>query len=172
VNWKLSLEIPKCFAVGISVKDVTMIARRFVRVHLLAYCFLTMVCLSSSFKAQERPSESVTAEPVDLAGKWGGLHLAMSVTTKGATLEFDCAHGQLDKLLPRNVRRFALRGTYVQEHGGPLRKGEVSNSQAALYTGAVKGNQMTISVRLLDTGQQIGTFVVTRGEPARLVKCK
>ena len=149
-----------------------MIARRFACANLLVSCFFTVVCLSSFLKAQERPPDSVMTKPVDLVGEWGGLHLAISVTTKGATLEFDCAHGQFDKPLPRNTRRFALRGTYVPEHGGPLLKGEVSNSQAALYTGTVTGNQMTIAVRLLDTDQQIGRFVVKRGEPARLFKCK
>jgi hypothetical protein len=138
----------------------------------VVYCFLAMACLSSSFKTQERPPASATARPINLVGEWGGLHLAMSVTTKGATLEFDCAHGRINKPLPRNVRRFSLRGIYIQEHGGPILKGEVSNSQAALYTSTVTGNQMTVAVRLLNTDQQIGTFVVKRGEPARLVKCK
>ena len=97
----------------------------------------------------------------------------MSVTAKGATLEFDCAHGKIDQPIRRDARsRFAVRGTYEQEHGGAVRSGEVPNSQAALYTGTLTGNQMTVAVRLLDSDQQIGTFVVRRGEPARVFKCK
>lgn len=149
-------------------------------VKLLAYyhalaclAFLSSFNLHSVFEVQgKRPSE-IKTEPADLAGDWGGLHLAMSVTRRGASLEFDCAHGQFDKPLRRDPRsRFAMRGTYIQEHGGPVRSGEVVNSQAALYTGTIKGTQMTIEVRLLDTDQQIGTFVVRRNQPARLFKCK
>jgi hypothetical protein len=142
--------------------------------HALAcLTFLASFNLHSVFEAQEKRPSQIKTAPADLAGDWGGLHLAMSVTGKGASLEFDCAHGQFDKPLRRDRRsRFAVRGTYVQEHGGPVRSGEVPNSQAALYTGTIKGTQMTIIVRLLDHDQQIGTFVVKRGEPARLFRCK
>ena len=99
--------------------------------------------------------------------------MAMSVTAKGATLEFDCAHGKVDMPIRPDARsRFAVRGTYVPEHGGAVRSGEVPNSQAALYTGLLTGNQMTVAVRLLAHNQEIGIFVLTRGEPARIVKCK
>lgn len=99
--------------------------------------------------------------------------MAISISTKEGSLEFDCAHGQFDKpLRPGWLGRFAVRGVYVEEHGGPIRMGEVPKSHEAFYTGRVKGNRMTITVKLLDTRQQIGTFVVKRGEPARLVKCR
>ena len=148
------------------------IIQTFARTQPCGSCLAALLFLISTCWAQERPSNSKTKQ-ADLVGEWGGLHLAMSVTAKGATLEFDCAHGKVDKPMRLDARNvFAVRGTYVQEHGGPLRSGEVPNSQEALYTGTLTGNQMTIAVRLLDTGQQIGTFVLTRGEPARLVKCK
>ena len=148
------------------------IGQAFARTQPCASCLAALLFLVSTCWTQDRPSNSKTKQ-ADLVGEWGGLHLAMSVTAKGATLEFDCAHGKVDMPMRRDARsRFALRGTYGQEHGGPVRSGEVPNSQRVLYTGTVKGNQMTIAVRLLDTDQQIGTFVLTRGEPARLVKCK
>jgi hypothetical protein len=136
-------------------------------------CLVFIVCLSSSSQAQRGPASSTQTKPTDLTGSWGGLHLAMSVTTTGASLEFDCAHGEFDKPLRRDTRgRFSVRGTYMQERGGPVRSGEVRKSQAAVYTGTIKGTRMTISVRLADTDHRIGTFSVGRDQPARLFKCK
>ncbi len=142
--------------------------------HLLLWCFVPMVYLTCASKAQERPaSKSAGIKQTDFVGKWGGQHLAISVNTKGASVEFDCAHGQFDKpLRPDRQGHFAVRGVYVEEHGGPILRGEVPKSRGALYTGKVKGNRMTITVKLLDTHQRIGTFVVSRGEPARLFKCR
>jgi hypothetical protein len=148
------------------------ISQAFARTQPCAFCLAALLFLVSTCWTQERPSNSKTKQ-ADLVGEWGGLHLAMSVTAKGAILEFDCAHGEIDKPMRPDARsRFAVRGTFVQEHGGPVRSGEVPNSEEALYTGTLSGNQMTIAVRLLAPNQQIGTFVLTRGEPARLVKCK
>jgi len=99
--------------------------------------------------------------------------LAISVTDNGANLEFDCAHGQFDTPLRPDARgRFVVPGTYVREHGGPVRKDEVPNPLAVQYTGMIQGIQMTIAVRLLGASRQIGAFVVTQGQPAQLVKCK
>jgi hypothetical protein len=125
-------------------------------------------------EAQEQPApKSPETEQLGLIGKWGGQHVVISVTAKGASLEFDCAHGQFDKpLRPDRLGRFAVRGVYIEEHGGPVRMGEVPKSHRASYTGRVKGNRMTITVKLLDTRQQVGTFVLTRGQPARLFKCR
>ncbi len=148
------------------------ITQAFARTQPSASCLVAVILLISTCWTQERPSNSKTKQ-VDLVGEWGGLHLAMSVTAKGATLEFDCAHGKVDMPMRVDARsRFAVRGTYVQEHGGAIRSGEVPNSQAALYTGTLTGNQMTIAVRLLAPNQEIGTFALTRGAPARVLKCK
>lgn len=142
--------------------------------HLLLWCFVPMVYLTCASKAQERPaSKSAETKQTDFVGSWGGQHLAISVTAKEAHLEFDCAHGQFDKRLRRDrLGRFAVRGVYVEEHGGPILKGEVPKSYGALYAGRIKGNRMTITVKLLGTRQQVGTFVVRHGEPARLFKCR
>ena len=156
------------------MKTTTPAVRRFGYGHLLLSCFASMVYLTCTSKAQERPtSKSAEIKQTDLLGKWGGQHLAISISAKGAEVEFDCAHGQFDKSLrPDRLGRFGVSGFYVEEHGGPIVKGEVPKSHGALYTGRVKGNRMAITVKLLDTHQQVGTFVVRRGEPARLFKCR
>lgn len=157
------------------MKTIMPVVRRFACGQvILLWCFASIVCLTCTSKAQEQPaSKSAEVKQADLVGKWGGQHLAISISAKAGSLEFDCAHGQFDKpLRPDRLGRFSVRGVYVEEHGGPILKGEVPKSHWALYTGRVKGNRMTLTVKLLDTHQRIGTFVLSRGEPARLFKCR
>jgi len=142
-------------------------------VHMLACCSISLICLVGSSEASQRPADATQDKGADLSGDWGGLHLSLSVTEKETNLEFDCAHGRIDVPLRGNARnRFSVRGTYVQEHGGPVRLGEVPKSHPALYTGRIKGTHMTVAVRLLDTSQRIGAFTVTRDQRARVFKCK
>jgi hypothetical protein len=60
---------------------------------------------------------------------------------------------------------------FVREHGGPIRLGEVPDSHPANYAGVVRGDAMTLTVRLTDSADAIGTFSLTRGSPGRVVKC-
>jgi hypothetical protein len=133
-----------------------------------------MLYLTCASKAQEQPaSKPAEIKQTNLLGSWGGQHLAISLTANRASLEFDCAHGQFDKpLRPDRLGRFTVRGLYIEEHGGPVRMGDVPKSHPAWYAGRIKANRMTITVKLLDTRQRIGTFVVSQGEPARLFKCR
>src|ERR1039457_6300078 len=53
---------------------------------------------------------------------WGGRDISMEVTPQGATLEFDCAHGNVLEPIEANAKgEFTARGTYTPEHGGPIR---------------------------------------------------
>ena len=58
-----------------------------------------------------------------------------------------------------------------REHGGPVRDGEVADVHPAEYTGEVRGNRMTLTVRETDSGTVVGTFTLTRGANARIVRC-
>ena len=59
-------------------------------------------------------------------GAWGGEHVRLTVHDDGGTIEFDCAHGTLDKPLTLDARgRFEVPGSLVAE-GGPLLKDEVA----------------------------------------------
>jgi hypothetical protein len=128
---------------------------------------------TSDSEPSTAPKDSAQTKPPDVVGNWGGPHLAMSVSGEGASLEFDCAHGQFDEPLRLDARNgFAVRGTHVQEQAGPVFSDQAPNSHAALYTGTITGTQMTIAVRLLDTNRQLGTFVVSKGQAVKLVKCK
>ena len=55
-------------------------------------------------------------------GEWGGLHINLSVTDSSATIEYDCANGEIDGPLTVDRRgRFDLKGTHSREHGSDQR---------------------------------------------------
>ena len=104
-------------------------------------------------------------------GTWGGEHALLEIKDTSASIEFDCAHGTLQVPLTLNRGAFDVAGEYVQEHGGPIRSDETVDRQPARYTGSVSGNTMTLLVRLTVTGQDRGTFTLTRGSTGRVFKC-
>lgn len=106
------------------------------------------------------------------AGDWGGLHVAMQVTAAGAELEFDCARATIDEPLRLEEDRFSVAGSYVREHGGPIREGEAEDRHPARFLGVLRDENLTFSVRLTDAAETIGPFTVVRGSRPRLFKCR
>jgi hypothetical protein len=105
-------------------------------------------------------------------GAWGGVHVSLLLTATGGTLEYDCAHGTIDQPFDiDSAGRFQLAGTHTREHGGPIRKDEKPDTHPARYNGAVDGDTMTLTVTLTDSNEVLGTFTLTRGRMARVVKC-
>ena len=97
----------------------------------------------------------------------------MEMRGSGADIEYDCAHGSIDeKFAPDSAGRFDATGTHTRESGGPLRVDVKPVSVPARYTGRINGDEMTLTVTLTDTGQDIGTFTLTRGSTGRLRKCR
>jgi len=105
-------------------------------------------------------------------GIWGGEHVSLLLTEPGGSLEYDCAHGKIDQaFVADGAGRFDLRGTHTREHGGPIREDEEADTHPARYSGATDGRTMTLTVMLLDSGEPVGTFKLTRGQAGRIVKC-
>jgi hypothetical protein len=105
-------------------------------------------------------------------GVWGGDHIALTVAGMGSHIEFDCAHGDIPIALTVDARNeFAVSGTFVREHGGPIRVGDVPDSHPAAYAGSVTETTMELTVRLTDTNESIGTFTLSRDSRGRIVKC-
>jgi hypothetical protein len=106
-------------------------------------------------------------------GTWGGTHITLTVGDSSATIEFDCAHGQIDGPLVTDRRgRFNLKGAYSPEHGGPVRSNEQSVGQPVRYTGWTDGKKMTLTVTLAGRKEMLGTFNLTRGAEGRIFKCR
>ena len=107
-----------------------------------------------------------------LTGMWGGQHVRLEVSSSGANIEYDCAHGTIDQRMTLDSGGyFDVRGTHVTERGGPVREGERLDALAARYTGRIQGETMTITVMLIDSKESAGTFTLGYGKTPRLRKC-
>src|SRR5204863_9014042 len=91
------------------------------------------------------------------AGLWGGQHISLKVSAKGATIEYDCAHASIDRaiVLDRNGH-FNVSGRQFQERGGPSRQGEQAG-YPVVFSGEVKGKTLTLTVQNSATKEEIGT---------------
>jgi hypothetical protein len=112
-------------------------------------------------------------EPSRLStGVWGGDHITLAVADASTHIELDCAHGDIP-VVPTLDRQgqFEVVGTFVREHGGPIRQGELPDRRAALYAGHVASTTMTLTIRLSDTNEPVGAFTLVSGSSGRVVKC-
>ena len=106
-------------------------------------------------------------------GPWGGPHIRIDVGARSASIEYDCASGTINGPLTVDSRgRFTWRGTHHREHAGPIRVGEQGNDRPATYSGFVKGDKMTLTVKLSETNEVIETYTLKRGGFGRVFKCK
>ena len=113
-----------------------------------------------------------TGPSLVFAGVWGGDHVTMTVADTATHLDFDCAHGDIPGALTADANgRFDVAGTFVREHGGPIRQGEAPDSHPAVYSGTVSPMAMVLTVRLGDSTEMIGPFNLVRGSSGRVVKC-
>ncbi len=111
--------------------------------------------------------------PSDLAGTWGGVHAEVTFDSLGTgSIQYDCAHGRIDAPITLSAAG-ALHavGVHVQEHGGPVRDGEIPDTHPAEYAGNVQGDRLTYTVTLTDGGTMLGPYTVRRGQPAQLFRC-
>lgn len=105
-------------------------------------------------------------------GEWGGTHIQMNVGGKSATIEYDCAQGEI--LGPLNIDgrgKFKLEGTFTPERGGPIRADDKPRSRAAIYSGEISGSTMTLTLKIKGS-DETETFTLERGKPGELFKCK
>ena len=104
-------------------------------------------------------------------GVWGGQHINIKVGANSATIEYDCASGVIDgPLVVDSDGNFKLHGTHHMERGGPVRSDEEPRQEPATYTGSIKGNTMTLTLKLSDSDEE--TFTLERGKPGELFRCK
>lgn len=127
---------------------------------------LTFVCASTAL-AKPRIARRLAT------GAWGAPHIQIDVTADSARIEYDCAHGTITGPLTFNSRgEFRWLGFHGREHGGPIRINETRNEAPAVYTGWVKGDTMTLTVKLADTGETLGKFALRRNGRGRVFKCR
>jgi hypothetical protein len=105
-------------------------------------------------------------------GEWGGAHISMNVGDTKATIEYDCAHGEIyGPLSLSGEGKFELRGSFTPERGGPVRADEASRDKPATYSGVINDNTMTLTLKVADS-DETETFTLEKGKAGKLVKCK
>jgi hypothetical protein len=106
-------------------------------------------------------------------GSWGAPHIRIEVGPRSATIDYDCANGTIDGPLTLDSKgRFTWRGTHRRESPGPVRVESASDGQPVIYTGSVKGDTMTLTVKLAKSNEVVDTFTLKRGGAGRVFKCK
>ena len=110
-------------------------------------------------------------EATSLSGSWGGNHVGMDITTEGARLDFDCAHGVIgEPIRPDAEGRFEVEGSYTLEGPGPARKDE-ARRYPARYWGQVRGETITLKVQPNGYDANLPTLELSRGRPPNVRKC-
>lgn len=105
-------------------------------------------------------------------GVWGADRIEMVVGAAATHVELDCAHGDVSGPLATGPKgEFSVRGTFVRERGGPIRADEQIDRRPALYEGSAHSNRMSLTIRLTDTGELVGSFTLDFGSTGRIVKC-
>jgi hypothetical protein len=149
----------------------------------LAFIFLCAVfcavCVSTVFSQTKSTNHGQKSAPSKNkmnelpTGEWAGKHIAANFTDEGATLEFDCASGAINrKIVVDQKNRFEAAGTYAEEGGGPVRFESGQVGVAVKYTGQISGKKMSLVVRREDSGKLIGRFALFYGQESTLVKCR
>jgi hypothetical protein len=106
------------------------------------------------------------------AGRWGGPHVAMMVTSERTDIEFDCGQASVDGAITLDRDgAFTVTGTFLQERPGPTTP-EGPPRRPMRLTGSVKDDTMEMRVTLADQNEDIGSFTLAFGADARLVKCR
>jgi hypothetical protein len=131
---------------------------------------IILVMLAGSELPQMFRADPVESSNVPV-GSWGGEHISVRVTEKGAIFDLDCANGVIEDPLALDPRaRFDCKGKYVREHGGD-REGERQDAHPARFSGWSDGKKMMLVIKLTDTGQTIGEFTLVLWREPQLTKC-
>jgi hypothetical protein len=128
--------------------------------------------MSANSKDPNQKAESSGPNQDHLTGSWGGQGIVMEIAADGISLTFDCAHGTInDELKIDKDKRFEVPGSFTRERGGPIRENETPEAAAAIYSGLIDGDTLTLTVTLTKNKENMGTFSLMRGKTGRLRRC-
>lgn len=130
--------------------------------------FLAAFVLSLSACANDGPPMPVI--PRQLAGSFGGNHVALQLTARGGTLDFDCATGTIGPITPRGSHNYTAIGTYLPAPGGPSDSGLPPVPREVVFNGLVNVDSLSMTGKLSD-GSVIGPFILIRDAPPTIYRC-
>ena len=94
------------------------------------------------------------------------------MSEQGGAIEFDCAQGKIEGPLTLDGRgRFEVKGRYVPERPGPVRRDQSTEGRPARFRGTVRGRAMTLRVSV-DDGTELGPYRLVLGRRGRVFKCR
>ena len=150
-------------------KGLTQMPESMTRLTLIQRSLIVLLALSTVLPPagmQAAPDAGSVA-----TGAWGGEHIVLEVSEKGAEVELDCAHGEVTQHISLGRHGdFDVAGTFTPEHGGPVRRDENPQPASARYFGRVEGDTMSLTVTL--GKEKVGDFTLTRGGRPNLTKCR
>jgi hypothetical protein len=110
------------------------------------------------------------AAPIPVTGDWGGTHIGLHLGVSGGTIDYDCAAGTIEPIVPGPGGRFTAAGTHVTGFGGPEIEGQIHPTYRVRFSGRVAGERMTLEGRV-ENGVQLGPFALRRGAEAGIFRC-
>jgi hypothetical protein len=129
--------------------------------------FVTPGCAMAVPGTGPAPVDSVVK-----SGQWGGQHIAMTVAASGTDIEFDCGKATVPGTIEIDRNGvFTATGTFLQERPGPTRP-DGPPQRPMRVSGTVKDDTMQVNVVLTDQNEDVGTFTLSFGGAARLIKCR
>ncbi|HEX9164537.1 MAG TPA: hypothetical protein VF862_01400 [Gemmatimonadales bacterium] len=102
---------------------------------------------------------------------WGGSHIAIEITVSGGTVLYDCAMGRIDQPIEVRNGNFDVTGVHWPGQGGPIGVDTTRAGRPARYLGTVRGDRMTLTVILTDTGETLGLYQLRKGASPLIVAC-
>ena len=136
---------------------------------------MTFAVLAILLAVAPTPSPAV---PRVADGRWGGVGISLDVTSSGARIELDCAHGTIEAPLSLDAEgRFDAPGRLVRERPGPVRMDENETDdkddkgEAVRYTGRVDGETLTLVVVRPNPPRPPNPLTAGFGKSPRLRKC-
>ena len=107
-----------------------------------------------------------------MAGAWGGANAGMRVTPEETRVELECAYGLIPGPLEVDKNgRVDSSGSLVRQGSGPGAETDAGAGEPARFRGKLAGKTLTLTVTLVGPAQDLGTFKLTHGRPARVATC-
>ena len=104
--------------------------------------------------------------------QWGGEGISMQIGSDSTDIEFDCASGAMPAVPVADAKgRFSVEGTFSPRHPGPIRDDVPAAHKAAVYSGKVSGDRMTLTVKLKN-GDVVGNFTLDRDKSGPIRGCR
>ena len=107
-----------------------------------------------------------------LTGSWGGDGIGVIVNGDTAHISYTCGETTVKGPISLDAnQRFEATGEHIRVGGAAPRPDVPPERHVGHVAGQVRGDLLTLTVRLIDVDRDIGTFVLTKGATASILGC-